>query len=84
MQEKDVSQKLNELEQAINEAENSGTHYRPEHGGYDLAIDAAQVEPLIELLDSIFSDQAMKSSLSSRFEELRRRRELLLKRKDIS
>lgn len=43
---------LEQLEQAIHEAKISGSRYRPEHRGFDLAIEVAQIDPLIRELEA--------------------------------
>lgn len=43
MEDRFISTKLKELEQAIEEAKRNGTVYRPEHKGFDMAIYSALI-----------------------------------------
>lgn len=64
-----ISTKLKELEQAIEEAKLSGTVYRPEHKGFDMAIYSAQIDPMIKEL-SLF-EREMSQQQKQRFVSLK-------------
>ncbi|WP_302807696.1 hypothetical protein [Adlercreutzia equolifaciens] len=64
-----ISTKLKELEQAVEEAKRSGTVYRPEHKGFDIAIYSAQIEPLIKELGLI--EREMSQQQKQRFVSLK-------------
>lgn len=69
MEDRFISTKLKELEQAIEEAKRSGTVYRPEHKGFDMAIYSAQIEPLIKELSLI--EREMPQQQKQRFASLK-------------
>ncbi len=70
-------EKLRELERCIKYATDE-SKVRPEHSGYDLAIDSRQVEPLIKELEE--SQEPRSEADAKFFERLKAERERLLRR----